>query len=95
MMKKSFGGKSPPSHWQTVCGFNNDKSKQTEGATTDGDGEQREPVFSLEPSPEMQANQVPYEQPPAAEPEGDPPDNEPPSEPADHAPATQADGSPV
>ena len=62
---------------------------------TDGAGEQREPEFTLEPNPEMQAEQVPDERPPTSEPEGDPPDEVDHDDQVDQAPATQADGSPV
>ena len=77
-LKKSFGGKSPPSHWQAVCGFSNGRAKQPvpEGVTATEAGDQREPVFSLEPIPEAQNGQALDEQPFATEPEGDPPDNE-------------------
>ena len=51
-MRKAFGGKSPPSHWQAVCGFTDLKPSQVTTTTAQWT-EQREPTFTLEPTAEQ------------------------------------------
>ena len=49
-MKKSFGGKSPPSMWQAVCGFAKAPSMNVKNLREPKQGDQREPTFTLEPT---------------------------------------------